>query len=90
MYTGTGRQIVANHINAPVPELGEVAPDISEDLEDLIYDLLEKNPEDRPANAQVVATRLDDMRKRALLESRKPAVRPTTLPPRIRRRRRRR
>jgi hypothetical protein len=87
MYTGTGRQIVANHINAPVPELGEVAPDISDELEDLIYDLVEKNPEDRPANAQAVAVRLDDMRKRALLAD---SRRPMTRPPRIRRRRRRR
>jgi len=82
MFTGSTRQIVAAHISTEPPDLEELAPELSEGMVELIYDLLAKNPDDRPENAQAVAKRVDELAKQS--------SEPTTQRPRIRRRMRRR
>jgi serine/threonine protein kinase len=65
LFSGTGRQIIAGHINSPVPDIEELAPKVSDAIAELVYDLLEKDPADRPTNAQAVVTRIDDIRQHA-------------------------
>jgi serine/threonine-protein kinase len=47
------------HKHAPVPPL---PPDVPPPVADLVYDMLAKTPEERPASAQVVADRADMLR----------------------------
>jgi len=79
IFTGTSRQIVSAHIHQELPELEELCPDLSEAMADLVYDLLEKNPADRPANATEVLRRLGEVQKQARREA-------TASRPRLRRR----
>lgn len=87
IFTGTSRQVVAAHIGQELPDLGELCPDLSEGLCELVYDLLEKNPADRPANAGEVLKRLDEVQAQARKEATSSRPRPRR---RIVRRRRRR
>jgi serine/threonine protein kinase len=61
LFNGTSRQIVAAHINEPIPDLRKLAPKLSRDMVELINRLLEKTPEKRPANANELVTKLDAM-----------------------------
>lgn len=79
VFAGTSRQVVAAHINAELPDLEALAPNASEGLIELVYELLEKDPSDRPANAADVVKRIEEIHKLA----RKEAV---ASRPRIRRR----
>jgi serine/threonine protein kinase len=87
VFEGSSRQVVAAHINAELPDLEELAPNTSEGLVELVYDLLEKDPAERPANAAEVVKRIEEIHKQAQKEavSSRPRIRR-----RIVRRRRRR
>ncbi|MBA3683751.1 MAG: protein kinase [Planctomycetes bacterium] len=87
IFDGTSRQIVAAHINAEIPDLEELAPDVSESLVELVYDLLEKDPNDRPVNAIEVSKRVDDVTR--LAEKENTGSRPRVRRRVVRRRRRR-
>lgn len=87
VFTGSSRQVVSAHINQELPDLQELCPDVSEGLTELVYDLLEKNPVDRPANAAEVLRRLDEVQKQARREATASRPRPRR---RLARRRRRR
>ena len=65
IFDGTSRQIVAAHITTEVPDLEALAPEASDGLVQLIYDLLEKDPTDRPANAAEVVKRIEDVHVQA-------------------------
>ena len=69
VFDGTSRQVVAAHINAELPDLEKIAPNASEGVIELVYDLLEKDPADRPANAAAVIKRVEDIHKNAHKES---------------------
>ncbi len=61
IFEGTSRQIVTAHINEPLPDLRQLAPHLQPDLVDLLYEMLAKNPEDRPTSGADVATRVMDI-----------------------------
>lgn len=84
VFTGTNRQVVVAHISTPPPDLGKIAPQISDDLVELVMELLEKDPDERPENAAEVAERAEELLK----QPQKPRVAST--PRRVRRVRRRR
>jgi len=85
IFAGNSRQIVAQHLNAAVPDLRKLAPKVTPGLEDIIQRLLQKEPDHRPANAAEVAAFAE-----ALIASVGSGVRARTMKPRrvIRRRRR--
>ncbi len=87
IFTGTSRQVVAAHINQELPELETLCPDLSEGMVELVYDLLEKQPTERPTNAAEVLKRLDEVQKQARREA--TASRPRVRRRIVRRRRRR-
>jgi eukaryotic-like serine/threonine-protein kinase len=87
IFTGTSRQVVSAHINQELPDLEELCPNISEGLIELVYELLEKNPVDRPASATEVLKRLDEVQNQARKEA--TASRPRLRRRIVRRRRRR-
>ncbi len=51
--------ILHQHLKAPPPRLAKLLLDCPEALDQLVADLLEKDPERRPVSAQVVAHRLE-------------------------------
>lgn len=57
LFTGTNREIILHHLKTPIPDLSELVPDLTSDFVDLISDLLEKDPNDRPAHATEVVER---------------------------------
>jgi hypothetical protein len=57
-YSGPVMTVMAQHINADVPHPREKAPEVSEELEALIMNLMSKEPGDRPSSGSEVATRL--------------------------------
>jgi serine/threonine-protein kinase len=57
LHEGFGDLVVA-HISEPPPDIMALQPTTPRPLADLIYDLLAKAREDRPANMQMVAERL--------------------------------
>ncbi len=61
MYAGSSRQIVAAHLNAAIPDLRRLVAKVSPGLEDLIYKLVQKTPDKRPANAGEVAARSEQL-----------------------------
>ncbi len=61
LFNGTSRQIVAAHINEPIPDLRKLAPKLSRDMVEVIQRLLEKTPDKRPANAAELVTKMDQM-----------------------------
>ena len=63
---------------APPASLHAVRPDIPEDLSSLIHQLLAKHPDDRPADAGVVADRLDALRHHPALAAGDAAQVPAT------------
>ncbi|HYE06024.1 MAG TPA: FHA domain-containing serine/threonine-protein kinase [Planctomycetota bacterium] len=85
-FSGSSRQVIAAHLNTELPDLHELVPTLSEPFVELVYDLMEKDPTERPAHAQDVIKLIEDVRKRAKDDS---AVGPRVRP-RLRRRRRRR
>ena len=85
IYSGSNRQIVIAHLNQPLPDLGKLVPQLSDETADLVCELLEKDPDDRPENADEVARRVDEI---IAMPPRTPRS-ATPRPPRVRRRRRR-
>ena len=83
VYQGTNRQVVLAHLNNEPPDLGKLAPNASDGLVELVMELLEKDPDDRPDNANEVVTRAEEMLKNP------PKVRVASAP-RVRKVRRRR
>jgi len=61
LFNGTSRQIVAAHINEPIPDLRKLAPKLSRELVEIINRLLEKTPDKRPANANELVPKFDAM-----------------------------
>jgi len=51
-------EILHQHIKTPAPRVGQYAPDCPAGFEQLINDLLQKDPGARPADAETVAQRL--------------------------------
>ena len=56
MYEGSSRQVIAHHLNTPPPDLYKLAPQLNDALVQLIYRMISKKPEDRPANGEEVAS----------------------------------
>ena len=65
IFDGTSRQIVAAHINSELPDFEKLAPEATDGFVQLIYDLLEKDPADRPENSVEVGKRIDDVHTQA-------------------------
>ncbi len=66
----TSLQVLLNHIQRPAPNLSEIAPAgmVPAGVSELVAQMLEKSPEDRPASAREVRDRIDDLRRRLNLE----------------------
>ncbi len=59
-FTGPGfADVAAQHVRAPVPFVGDVAPGIPASLTSLVTRCLQKRPEERPANARLVRMELE-------------------------------
>ena len=59
-FTGPGfADVAAQHVRAPVPFVGDVAPGIPASLASLVTRCLQKRPEERPANARLVRMELE-------------------------------
>lgn len=54
----TAAEILHQHIKEAAPRVGQFAPDCPAALEQLVYDLLQKEPSARPPDADTVARRL--------------------------------
>lgn len=86
VFQGSNRQVVLAHINTEPEDLDKLAPNANEDLIELIEDLLEKDPDERPKNAIEMVAKVDEILKQP--------PRPKGAPPRprmvkrVRRRRR--
>ena len=63
VFQGSNRQVVLAHINTDPEDLDRLAPHANEDLVELIEDLLEKDPDDRPKDAAAVVARVDEILK---------------------------
>lgn len=50
--------MVSQHVNAAVPHVRDSAPDVSGELDALVYELMSKDPASRPSSASEVAKRL--------------------------------
>ncbi len=61
LFDGNNRELVMHHVHTPIPDLSELAPKLSHDFIDLISDMLEKDPNDRPPNAMEVVERADEI-----------------------------
>ncbi len=48
-------------LNDPPPDIGDERNDVPPELTELLFELLAKNREDRPASARIVARRLDEI-----------------------------
>ena len=72
----TPMAIVIKHINAPMPMLRQINPDIPEYLEALILKATAKNPDDRYQTAEEMAAAMENSRSR--LSSEAPAMTPIT------------
>ncbi|MDR3620305.1 MAG: serine/threonine-protein kinase [Paludisphaera borealis] len=57
-FTGTPMSVMAQHTNTPPPIFRSRDLGVSPDLENLIFALLAKRPEDRPANGAIIAEAL--------------------------------
>jgi len=54
-FTGTPTSVMADHVNTPPPMFRSRELGVSRELENLIFSLLAKRPEDRPPSGAVVA-----------------------------------
>ncbi len=76
VFQGSNRQVVLAHINTEPEDLDKLAPNANEDLIELIEDLLEKDPDERPKNATEVVAKAEEILKQP--------PRPKGAPPRAR------
>lgn len=86
VFHGSNRQVVLAHMNNEPEDLEKLAPNANEDLIELIEDLLEKDPNDRPKDANAVSALVDQIIKQPLRV--KGAPRRPQVVKRVRRRRR--
>ena len=63
VFQGSNRQVVLAHMNTDPEDLEKLAPNANQDLIELIEDLLEKDPNDRPKDANAVTALVDDIIK---------------------------
>lgn len=84
LFEGTNRELIAHHVNTPIPDLAELVPALSHDFVDLVSDMLEKDPVDRPPHAMDVVERAMEILSRPIQSAPVAAVRRNK---RIRRRR---
>ena len=75
VFQGTNRELVTKHISAELPDLAELAPTLSGEFIDLVADLLEKEPDDRFANANDVVQRAQEIGMRPDRAAAPPAAR---------------
>lgn len=76
---GGQRAIMNQHMNTPPVSPRTLRPDIPRELDSIVLDMLSKDPGDRPADAAVVAARLE-----AVLAVRPPATGQTASPEKTR------
>lgn len=57
-FRGAATTLILQHIREPAPRLSSYVPDAPADLDALLAEMLQKDPEARPANAHGVADRL--------------------------------
>jgi serine/threonine-protein kinase len=56
-------ELMMKHVNAPAPRLSSKLSGISEEIDDLVYQMMQKLPDGRPASIDVVRTRLSRIKK---------------------------
>ena len=86
----TPAEILQKHMREPPPRVREFALDCPPALESIVLDLLEKQPDRRPASAEEVARRLEDVSEPEIVERPRtaaatamtPSHRPVAVPPR--------
>jgi serine/threonine-protein kinase len=61
LYEGEGLQAGRRILEEPPPDIAEHRDDVPDELVELLFDLLAKEPDDRPATAGEVAARLDSI-----------------------------
>jgi serine/threonine protein kinase len=88
LFQGSNRQVVLHHLNTEIPDLSDLVPEANQDLIELIEDLLEKDPADRPKNAAEVITRADEIAKQPPRPANAPAPASAAKPRAIKRVRR--
>ncbi|MGE0791278.1 MAG: serine/threonine-protein kinase [Sandaracinaceae bacterium] len=59
LYSGAGTDGPQRILEEPPPDVGELRQDVPPAMVELLFDLLAKRPEDRPADAAEVVTRLE-------------------------------
>ncbi len=59
LYKGKAQAVVRRVLQEPPPDLGELRPEAPPELVELLFDLLAKRPEDRPAKAADVVVALE-------------------------------
>lgn len=61
-YSGeNAAHVMEQHLNSPIPHIGGLVLDCPLKLEQLIFELMSKNPEQRPASAEEVGWRLEEI-----------------------------
>jgi len=77
-------QILHQHLKAPIPRVTQYATDCPPQLDKLVFDLMQKAAEKRPASAAEVAARLEDVTERVIVTPRdansRAITRPTEIP----------
>jgi serine/threonine-protein kinase len=64
-FTGkTPAELLHKHIYAQFDRPSRIVPDLPQDIEDVVCQLLEKEPERRPADGAVLARQLDSIRRK--------------------------
>ncbi|MFD9592968.1 serine/threonine-protein kinase [Kitasatospora sp. NPDC059973] len=72
--------LMVQHLQTPAPRLAPLRPEVPDELDELVAELLAKDPADRPADAGAVVARLRAVGRRpSAPEPRTPAV-PATVP----------
>ena len=62
-------QLIINILNTPVEEIQTIRPDVSNDLSDLIWRMLAKEPDKRIPSVRLVGAELEAMRKGVAVQS---------------------
>jgi serine/threonine-protein kinase len=76
----TPAEILQKHMREPAPRVREFALDCPPALESIVLDLLEKDPDRRPASAEEVARRLENVSEPEIVERPRTATATATVP----------